>query len=120
VGDKLDQVAVEPGIQGLLENGERLRRKASFLTRHRAPQSPLAHRLGCMIDQRGAVKRGQYEATSVPDIFVAGNVLRDVQLSIVAAAEGARAAFGINQALACEGFERRVTGRTRIRHPASS
>jgi thioredoxin reductase len=40
-----------------------------------------------MIDQRGAVKRGQYEATSVPGIFVAGNVLRDVQLSIVAAAE---------------------------------
>jgi len=103
----------------VFENGERLRRKAIFFDTPSRPQSPLAHRLGCMIDQRGAVKRGQYEATSVPGIFVAGNVIQDVQLSIVAAAEGARAAFGINQALTREDFERRVTGSTRIRHPAS-
>ena len=103
----------------VFENEERLRRKAIFFDTPSRPQSPLAHRLGCMIDQRGAVKRGQYEATSVPGIFVAGNVIQDVQLSIVAAAEGARAAFGINQALTREDFERRVTGSTRIRHPAS-
>jgi len=47
---------------------------------------------------------GQYEATNVPGVYVAGNIIRDVQLSIVAAAEGARAAFGINLALTREDF----------------
>jgi hypothetical protein len=50
-------------------------------------------------------------------VFVAGNILRDVQLSIVAAAEGARAAFGINRALTREDFEQRTTGAHRIEHP---
>jgi hypothetical protein len=51
-------------------------------------------------------------------VFVAGNIIRDVQLSIVAAAEGARAALGINPALTREDFERRATGKRRIEHPA--
>jgi len=53
----------------------------------------------------------------VPGVFVAGNIIRDVQLSIVAAAEGARAAFGINRSLTREDFERRATGARRIEHP---
>jgi thioredoxin reductase len=103
----------------VFQSGERLRRKAVFFDTPSRPQSPLAHRLGCMIDHRGAVRRGQYEATSVPGIFVAGNIIRDVQLSIVAASEGARAAFGINQALTREDFERRVGSKVRVRHPRS-
>ena len=51
---------------------------------------------------------GEYEATSVPGVFVAGNIIRDVQLTIVAAAEGARAAFGINRALTREDMERKA------------
>jgi hypothetical protein len=51
-------------------------------------------------------------------VFVAGNIIKDVQLSIVAAAEGARAAFGINRSLSREDFDRRSTGRRRISHPA--
>lgn len=50
-------------------------------------------------NRHGGVKCGKYEATSVPGVYVAGNIIKDVQLSIVAAAEGARAAFGINLAL---------------------
>jgi thioredoxin reductase len=49
---------------------------------------------------------GKYEATSVPGVYVAGNIIRDVQLAIVAAAEGTRAAFGINRALTREDFSR--------------
>jgi hypothetical protein len=33
---------------------------------------------------------GQYEVTRVAGVFVAGNIIKDVQLSIVAAGEGAR------------------------------
>jgi hypothetical protein len=50
-------------------------------------------------------------------VFVAGNIIKDVQLAIVAAAEGTRAAFGINRALTREDFERRATGSRRIQHP---
>jgi hypothetical protein len=50
-------------------------------------------------------------------VFVAGNIIRDVQLAIVAAAEGARAAFGINRALTREAFTRAATGDTPIEHP---
>jgi hypothetical protein len=53
----------------------------------------------------------------VPRVYAAGNVIQDVQLSIIAAAEGARAAFGINRALTREDFERAATGRKRIDHP---
>ena len=87
-------------------------------TRRRAPQSTLADSLGCRYARHGGILCGQYEATSVPGVFVAGNILRDVQLSIVAAAEGARAAFGINRALTREDFEQRATGTRRIEHPS--
>jgi thioredoxin reductase len=104
----------------VFQSGQRLPRRAIFFDMPSRPQSPLAYRLGCLIDHRGAVRRGQHEATSVPGVFVAGNIIRDVQLSIVAAAEGARAAFGINHALTREDFERRARGKARVRHPASS
>ncbi len=50
-------------------------------------------------------------------MFVAGNILKDVQLSIVAAAEGARAAFGINRALTREAFAARAGEPLAIDHP---
>jgi thioredoxin reductase len=81
-------------------------------------QSDLAKSLGCQFASHGGVLCGQYEATSVPGVFVAGNIIRDVQLSIVAAGEGARAAFGINRSLTREDFERRATGARRVEHPA--
>jgi thioredoxin reductase len=56
----------------------------------------------------GGIHCGQYEASSVPGVYAAGNILKDVQLSIVAAAEGARAAFGVNRALTREDFARRA------------
>ena len=68
------------------------------------------------MDRHGRIRCGQYEATSVPGVFAAGNVLSDVQLSIVAAAEGARAAFGINRALTREDFDgRKARGNRRER-----
>ena len=37
--------------------------------------------------------------TSVPGVFAAGDVSRDLQLAIIAAAKGARAALAINKSL---------------------
>jgi thioredoxin reductase len=116
------RVAALEGKRGQLlavvfKNGERIARDALFFDTPSRSQSTLAQSVGCQFDRKGGVLCGDYEATSVPGVYVAGNIIRDVQLSIVAAAEGARAAFGINRALTREDFERRATGRRRIEHP---
>jgi thioredoxin reductase len=110
------------GTRGKLQHirfrdGERLARDGMFFNTPSRSQSDLAESLGCLFGRHGGVLCGQYEATSVPGVFVAGNIIRDVQLSIVAAAEGARAAFGINRALTREDFEQRATGKRSVRHP---
>jgi thioredoxin reductase len=59
----------------------------------------LAETLGCKFTEDGAVDTGEYEITNVPGVYVAGDASKLVQLAIVAAAEGAKAAFAINQEL---------------------
>jgi hypothetical protein len=53
----------------------------------------------------------------VPGVFIAGNIAGDVQLVVFAAAEGAKAAFGINLSLTREDFELNATGRRIVEHP---
>jgi thioredoxin reductase len=102
----------------VFRDGRRLKRSALFFDTPSSGQSTLAESVGCQFTRHGGIKCGQYEATSVPGVFVAGNLIRDVQLAIVAAAEGTRAAFGINRALTRENFERQATGARRIEHPS--
>jgi thioredoxin reductase len=89
-------------------DGYELKCEALFFDTPSRPQSILAAQLGCRTNRAGAIQCGRYEASSTPGVFVAGNILRDVQLSIVAAAEGAKAAFGINRALTREDFALRA------------
>lgn len=98
-------------------DGTSLLRTALFFDTSCTAQSHFAESLGCTFNRRGGIRCGRYEATDVPGVFVAGNIIKDVQLSVVAAAEGAQAAFGINRALTRENFERNYTGRRRIEHP---
>ena len=102
----------------VFRSGRRLKRSALFFDTPSSSQSQLAEALGCQFARHGGVKCGQHEATSVPGVFVAGNIIKDVQLVIVAAAEGTRAAFGVNRALTREDFARRATGSRRIQHPS--
>jgi thioredoxin reductase len=90
------------------EGGHEARCEALFFDTPSYPQSLLAKQLGCRTTDSGGIQCGDYEASSVPGVYAAGNILKDVQLSIVAAAEGARAAFGINRALTREDFARRA------------
>lgn len=98
-------------------DGTRLPRRALFLDTPARPQSRLAERLGCAPSARGGVRAGRLESTTVPGVYVAGNILRDVQLAVVAAAEGCKAAFGINRSLTREDFVRRATGERFVEHP---
>ena len=104
----------------VFKSGRKLARAAVFFDTPSSGQSRLAESLGCEFTKHGGIKSGRYEATNVPGVFVAGNIIKDVQLSIVAAAEGARAAFGINKALSREKFYERATGAKYIEHPATT
>ena len=80
------------------EDGEELPRQALFFTTGQHPRSTFLESLGCTYEEKG-VACDEDGATSVPGVYVAGDVSRDVQLVIIAAAEGARAALAINKAL---------------------
>jgi thioredoxin reductase len=67
-----------------------------FVSAPQAPQSHLAVKLGCRFNRKGAVVTGRHEESGVPGLYVAGDASHDVQLAIVAAAEGAKAALAIN------------------------
>lgn len=92
------------GSQGMLEqieftNGETIECDAMFFSTGNDQHCSLAERLGCKFTEDGAVDTGDYEMTNVPGVYVAGDASKLVQLAIVAAAEGAKAAFAINQEL---------------------
>jgi thioredoxin reductase len=89
----------------VFENGEALSRRAMFFNTGQDQRCDLAEKLGCEFTERGAVRTGEYETTDVPGLYVAGDASRAVQLAIVAAAEGAEAAFAINKSLIKENLD---------------
>lgn len=96
-----DRVVRLEGADGVLqrivfEQGAPSARRALFFTTGQYQQSPLATRLGCEFNDKGTVRTGKYETTHLPGLYVAGDASRAVQWVIVAASEGAEAAFAIN------------------------
>jgi thioredoxin reductase len=79
--------------------GTSLPRRALFFTTGQHPRSPLLEGLGCTYDDKGGLACDPDGKTNIPGVFVAGDVSRDVQLAIIAAAEGARAALAVNKYL---------------------
>ena len=77
-------------------SGEPLDRRALFFTTGQTQQSELATQLGCLMNEKGTVWTGKYESTHLPGLYVAGDASRAVQWVVVAASEGAEAAFAIN------------------------
>jgi len=86
----------ESGVRVLFASGDPLPRRAVFFTTGQTQQSQLALALGCEFNDKGTVRTGKYESTHLPGLFVAGDASRTVQWVVVAAAEGAEAAFAIN------------------------
>lgn len=73
--------------------------QAVFFTTAQHPRCGLAASLGCRFNRKGTVDTSLLCETNVPGVFVAGDASHDAQFVIVAAAEGAKAALAINQAL---------------------
>jgi len=88
------------------ENGPDLARAGLFFSTGCHQSSDLSKRLGCRRDEKGGVITDPAtEETSVPGVYVAGDVSRDVLLVAVAIGEGAKAAVAINKAfLRRDGF----------------
>lgn len=89
------------GRDGMLEHivheGGSLPRSALFLKTSPEQRSDLAAKLRCAVDEHSGVEiAGRHEETHVKGVFVAGDASKDLLLAVVAAAEGASAAFGIN------------------------
>lgn len=83
-------------------DGSTLSRQALFFNTGQHPRSTLLAELGCRYGPKG-VEHDENGQTSIAGVYVAGDVSRDVQLAIIAAAEGARAALAINRALLARG-----------------
>ena len=97
-----ERVTTLEGHDGILNrvvfaDGSHVVRRALFFTTGQTQCSDLARTLGCEFNDKGTVSTGKYETTHVPGLYVAGDASRDVQWVVVAAAEGAEAAYAINQ-----------------------
>jgi thioredoxin reductase len=99
-----EKIARLEGVDGLLErvvfaDGQTLARRGMFFSMGQRQGSNLAEKLGCNFSEEGCVDTGEYEATNVPGLYVAGDASRLVQFVIVAASEGAQAGVAINKEL---------------------
>ncbi|HYF51079.1 MAG TPA: NAD(P)/FAD-dependent oxidoreductase, partial [Planctomycetota bacterium] len=80
-------------------DGTEMRCDALFFSTGQFPHSDLAARLGCDFNETECVPVGKYQVTRQPGLYVAGDASVDVQLVIVAASEGTKAAIDINETL---------------------
>lgn len=90
----------------IFQSGPDLPRNGLFFSTGCRQASDLSERLGCRRGPKGGVITDPTtEETSVPGVYVAGDLSRDVLLVAVAIAEGAEAAVAINKAfLRRDGF----------------
>jgi thioredoxin reductase len=95
------------GLQRIrFASGRTVESKALFYAFEGCRPSPLVAQLGCEMNDKGAVETRHCEKTNVPGLFVPGDASRRVKFAIVAAAEGAMAAFAANTELLQEDLAR--------------
>jgi thioredoxin reductase len=81
------------------KDGEKHPQEAMFFSTGTKQQSSLGEELGCEFTSEGVIKTRRLQQANIPGLFVAGDSARDMQLVIVAAAEGAKAGVAINMEL---------------------
>jgi thioredoxin reductase len=94
--------ALYPTDEGILIqtlDGRKWRKKGLFFVSERREVPPLIKKLGCHLTDRGVVSTGANECTNIFGVYVAGDASRRASFAVVAAAEGALAAFAISQEL---------------------
>lgn len=99
-----EPIANLEGADGKLQrirfvDGRALERRALFFICGERQHSDLPQKLGCTLSRKNAVETGRFEKTDVPGLYIAGDCAKSVQLTIIAAAHGAEAAFAMNTEL---------------------
>ena len=82
-----------------LADGTAVARQALFLATGADQSCDLAAQLGCVFTRQGRVRTRRGERTGVPLLYVAGDASHDVQLAVLAAAEGVKAAVYLHSDL---------------------
>lgn len=82
-----------------LKNRPPLDVRALFISYGYEQHSDLARQLGCAFTSKGVARTNKFQYAGAPGVYVAGDASRDMQMVIVAAAEGAKAGAAINMAL---------------------
>ncbi len=83
----------------VFKNGEEQDCDAIFFVNGFTQQCDLAETFDCEMNKKGVIVTNRFQQTSTPGLFVAGDADKDMQLVVVAAAEGAKAAITINKEL---------------------
>jgi thioredoxin reductase len=83
----------------VLANGSRVECSALFISPRQRRRGNIAGELGCAIGETGQVECNETQRTNIEGLYAIGNVTRGLQLVIISAAEGTRAAFAMNEAL---------------------
>lgn len=83
----------------VFQNGGKREQQALFFSTGSRQQTDLGEQLGCEFTNKGVIITKKLQQSNIPGLFVAGDAARDMQLVIVAAAEGAKAGVAINMEL---------------------
>lgn len=83
----------------IFESGPPVACRALFFSTGQHQPSDLAAKLGCCVNEKDEIEVDRVAAAGTPGLYIAGDASWDVQLVILAAAEGAEAACAINKAL---------------------
>ncbi|MDQ4066148.1 MAG: NAD(P)/FAD-dependent oxidoreductase [Thermoproteota archaeon] len=89
----------------LFENGKSVSRKGGFVMPELVQSSDFGKQLGCQYNSLGGIAIDSFGRTNIPGVYAAGDasVIAPAQL-IIAAAEGVRAAAGVNTDLTQKEF----------------
>lgn len=79
---------------------------ALFFANGYDPQFEIPRILGCRMSKKNVVITNRLQQTSVPGLYVAGDVSKDMHFVVVAAGEGAKAGVSINKELQREENEK--------------
>lgn len=104
IGVRTDRIVRLDAHDGWLQNivfetEPPLARHALFVRTDCPRRSALAESLGCAVNEEGELHTSAHGTTNVPRLYVAGDASRDIQLAVMAAAEGAAAALHMNAVL---------------------
>jgi thioredoxin reductase len=82
------------------DDGSKLDRAGLYLSAPQTQRSGLPEQLGCDLTEEGQVAcSSDFQSTNLRGLYVAGNASAGLELVVLAAAEGTKAAFAINEEL---------------------